>query len=208
VNAHCKVDGNDAVMEPMSVIDVDKISLIDGFGEAMITVGWAKKGQRNSMRFPNFLEFNEPACLRRPAKTNAERQRKFRSKTSTVTESNGSNDREEKRRSINPLPPKGEGGKESSAFGEFVDRYPKKSKRNEALAQWHAINPSAELAAQILASVENHKKHHPQWRRENGRYVPPPDKWLRDRGWEWKPPRDDSIDDVIREMEARRQESP
>lgn len=100
VNAHCKIEGTDAVMFPFSIFELDAIAGFDGFGETMIDVGWVVNGKRNSLRFPNFLEFNEPACLRKNPLSNAERQRLYRERKNSVTKSNGCNDREELEKSL------------------------------------------------------------------------------------------------------------
>lgn len=97
VNEHCKVDGDDAVCSPMTVSDVDSIAGFEGFGSALESVGWLKRDEDKSLRFPNFLEFNEPACIRNRPMTNAERQKNYRDRKKgeqergrdRVTESNG-----------------------------------------------------------------------------------------------------------------------
>lgn len=119
VNSHCLVDSMDAIMRPMILADLDDIAGFTGFGEAFLAVGWVEAFGRNSLRFKNFLEFNEPACLRPKAKTNAQRQHEWRSRQTggraTVTRVTKRNEREEKRREENidttvvvstPLPPK------------------------------------------------------------------------------------------------------
>ncbi len=127
-------------MSPMVLPDLDRVAGFAGFGLAMALAGWAWQDGDNSVRFPNFREHNEPACLRqKEAKTGKERQRKYRSslrpngdaKVTTgdekrdgkvtardgkVTESDG---REEKRREENtPLPPKGVEGSPITDPGE------------------------------------------------------------------------------------------
>jgi uncharacterized phage protein (TIGR02220 family) len=99
VNSHCKVDDQDAICAPMSLSNLDGIAGFTGFGYALEAVGWVSwDDDKDTLRFKNFLEFNEPACLRKiPALTNAERQARYREKH-RVTESNESNAREEKRR--------------------------------------------------------------------------------------------------------------
>jgi hypothetical protein len=103
VNSHCKVQGVDAVCSPMGLSDLDEIAGFEGFGEALEVVGWViSEESSDSLIFPNFVEFNEPAILRKkPAKSNAERQAEFRQRKAEkecVTKSNESNAREEKRR--------------------------------------------------------------------------------------------------------------
>jgi len=118
----------------------------------------------------------------------------------------------EKRREENtPLPPEtgGVSGGEPSAFVEFMARYPKKSKRQAALAEWMTLQPSANLIARLSDAINIHQKNNPDWRREGGRYVPTAAKWLRDRQWEWRPPDGGvpSTDDILRETFKRREES-
>lgn len=98
VNAHCKVRERDAIMEPMTLDDIDDLVGFDHFGEALERVGWVVNTEHNSLLFPNFLEFNEPACLRRPVKSNAQRQKEYRERKRGVTARYESNAREEKRR--------------------------------------------------------------------------------------------------------------
>ena len=106
VNAHGKVRGNDATMEPMLASEIDHIAGVDGFGAAMEFAGWVREESNNVLVFPNFLEFNEPACLRAKPKSNAERQAEFRARRKAekeasndpVTKVTKSNAREEKRR--------------------------------------------------------------------------------------------------------------
>lgn len=106
VNAHCKVRESDAVMSPMNLPDLDRIAGFSDFGAALESVGWVRVDDANTLIFPHFLEFNEPACLRHTPLTNAERQRNLRARrkglstTSTppVTRVTKSNGREEKRR--------------------------------------------------------------------------------------------------------------
>jgi hypothetical protein len=106
VNAHGKVRDNDATLEPMTVLELDRIAGVAGFGLAMEASGWVREERHNVLVFPNFLEFNEPACLRAKPKTNAERQAEFRARKKScsdvgngcVTKVTKSNAREEKRR--------------------------------------------------------------------------------------------------------------
>lgn len=80
VNSHAKVDGDDAVFCPMSLGDLDDLAGYPGFGRALEAAGWVRSDCDNYLRFPNFCEYNEPAALRKPAKTNAARCREYREK--------------------------------------------------------------------------------------------------------------------------------
>jgi hypothetical protein len=87
VNAHCKVTGCDAVMSPMSVDDIDIMIGVEGFGDAMLVAGWIQQDEANdSLIFPNFCEHNEPACVRREAKSGAQRTREYRQRKQTEGE--------------------------------------------------------------------------------------------------------------------------
>lgn len=96
VNAHCKVVGTDAVCPGMALTDLDALAGYEGFGGAMATAGLAVAHPDGCLIFPNFLEFNEPACLRAAPLTPRERAARCRAKkrqqaaaSAPVTERNG-----------------------------------------------------------------------------------------------------------------------
>jgi hypothetical protein len=70
----------------------------------------------------------------------------------------------------------------ADGFITFWEAYPKKKKHVEARQVWDELNPSDELAAEIVAAVER-QKHWDEWNRERGRYIPEPAKWLKLRQW-------------------------
>lgn len=72
---------------------------------------------------------------------------------------------------------------ESEGFRVFWQRYPVKLGRQEALAQWERVCGDAQ---DILSGLDNWLQSE-SWRRENGRFVPKPEKWLRERWWEQSP---------------------
>ena len=130
VNAHCRPGGNtdDVIFPDTRLIELDRISGIRGFGNAMQLANWVGvDDERNCLLFKDFLRFNEPAYFRSGPLTNAQRQKRHRDKernekhNDNVTARNDqvtqSNDREEKRRGSNkPTPnPSLEGGELSSA---------------------------------------------------------------------------------------------
>jgi hypothetical protein len=110
VNTHCKVVDMDAICSPMTLYDLDIIAGFYGFAEALEDVGWVECDSDNStLIFRNFLEYNEPACLRQRPLSNAERQLRYREKqkqsSNTVTKVTKRNAREEKRRYKEPPTP-------------------------------------------------------------------------------------------------------
>ena len=73
VNEHT----SDGVMANSSVDDIDDLTGIAGFGQAMQAVGWIESDEgAATLTFPNFEEWNTPAKDR----TAAERMRKHREK--------------------------------------------------------------------------------------------------------------------------------
>lgn len=71
---------------------------------------------------------------------------------------------------------------ESAAFGEFWELYPKKSGQRDARAAWEELSPDDSTQRQIMDALRR-AKGSPQWREENGRYIPKAAKWLRERQW-------------------------
>lgn len=170
VNAHCKVDGMDAVMSPMSLADIDPIAGFQGFGNAMENAGWVvDDAERNSLRFPNFLDWNEPMSVRPEAKSNAQRQREWRerraangaTRKSGVTRRNARNDREEKRRDISPngdipLPPCLENDEFRAAWSEWRQHRKELKKPFGPCAQSRALKQlDAMGSARAVAAIQH-----------------------------------------------------
>lgn len=116
---HGNFVGDDLVLPHNTVTDIDQISGVSGFGEAMEVVGWAV--DKNGLTLPNFIEFNVPM-------TNSEKQKEYRERKKSgikpvtkplPTRSNENTQnvttREEKR-SKPPISPNGE------LFGDFLLR--------------------------------------------------------------------------------------
>lgn len=106
-NEHTK----DGIFENADLSDIDDMVGIPGFGEALVSVGWAEYDEeRQRVIFPNFSEYNTSGSERSASgKTGAERQREYRERkkagissksdvTCDVTCDVTSNRREEKRR--------------------------------------------------------------------------------------------------------------
>lgn len=87
------------------------------------------------------------------------------------------------------------------AFESFWSEYPKKSSRMDAE---HAFVESGALnhMDDVLHALAMQKRSD-EWRRDNGRYIPKPSTWLRDRRWEDQPLQNNSAAEKFRrEMEA------
>lgn len=156
VNSHCKVVGTDAVCSPMALSTIDLISGVEGFGEALKSVGWVVEREDNTLVFPNFCEYNSPACVRPTPKTNAQRQREFRERkkekrdgVTRVTKVTRDERREDERRDEPPLPPlgcNGGGGISPSAGAEEKTPIPRTPPQDSLVVDWgFAPEEAAEL---------------------------------------------------------------
>jgi hypothetical protein len=74
----------------------------------------------------------------------------------------------------------------SSGFDRFYDRYPRKTGRKDAESAWKRINPSEELAAEIIGAVERQKG----WEQWQSGVIPHPATFLNRERWkDEEPPR-------------------
>ena len=68
-------------------------------------------------------------------------------------------------------------------FNIFWKAYPKKKSKGQAENTWNKIKPTVKLLALMLEGIERAKKS-PDWKKENGAYIPHPSTWLNAKGWE------------------------
>lgn len=188
---HGKFIENDLVLCHSTIDDLDQIAGVSGFGDAMVSVGWAHFN--DSLILPNFTEFNVPM-------TNAEKQKEYRDRKkeqqNIVTETllKCSNEkpknvtpREEKRRedtkpsSATSVAALDEKQIYSKAFIAFWELYPNRVNKGAAFKAFQKIR-AAEYQA-IRAGLERKKKS-PAWLKDNGKYIPHAATWLNARGWE------------------------
>ena len=76
-----------------------------------------------------------------------------------------------------PLPP-------DTDFDLFWKAYPKKVGKEAARKSWKKLKIGKALADQIIKAVEDNARNNPQWKRENGRFIPNPSTWLNQGRWE------------------------
>lgn len=68
---------------------------------------------------------------------------------------------------------------EGMAFNEFWVRYPKKVARGAAMGAWAEVSPPVQECLTTLAwQVKS-----PDWTKENGKYIPSPENWIRNQRW-------------------------
>ncbi len=121
----------------------------------------------------------------------AERVRAFRDRVTPKKR------REEIRREIPPLPPKG--------FEAFWHVYPKKRSKGQAVRAWNKLAPTEQLQATLLAALKRAVTS-ADWLKDQGRYIPYPATWLAAAGWEDEyqdaPPGAPQKSQAVRELEA------
>lgn len=82
------------------------------------------------------------------------------------------------------IPPVVPGGDEAALlFDRFWAAYPRKTGKEPARRAWKKLSPDLRLCRVMAAALERQKQS-PDWRRENGRYIPYPATWLNQRRWE------------------------
>ena len=67
-------------------------------------------------------------------------------------------------------------------FDRFWSAYPKRKSKGQAEKVWARLRPDTSTVGAILASVEAGKRH-PDWIKDDGRYIPHPATWLNAKGW-------------------------
>jgi len=110
-----------------------------------------------------------------------ERVKKHRDKKKSVTNVTPTRAREEKRREENRI------RKEKSIYTQdflnFYSLYPRKVAKADAQKAWNTLKPDDELRADIVIKLEK-QKDSTDWKKENGKYIPYPATWIRERRWE------------------------
>lgn len=111
--------------------------------------------------------------------TAAQRQRASRAKR------RGEETREEEiRKDTTPLPPKGSPAS-PDGFDDFWKAYPKERRRGrfEALKAWRALKLTPAQVSQVMASLASWNTS-ADWRKDEGKFIPWPQKFLNRRRWE------------------------
>ena len=73
------------------------------------------------------------------------------------------------------------------SFERFWAAYPRRQQRGEAERAWCRLAPTPDEAAAIVAAI-GRQQGWPEWRRDGGRYIPQPGRWLAERRWQDEPP--------------------
>ena len=180
---------SDGVWHSSTLKTLDHAAGIPGFGDAMSLAGWAVYDEEAcTVTLPNFLENNAPA-KNNARSTSAERQARYRDKkklkgdvTRDVTVIVTSNAREEKRREEKK---ETKTSAPASRFAEFWGLWPKSTRKGgkpECLKVWKSkgLDSKAEL---IITHVKAMSVT-PNWRKEEGAFIPAPVVYLRGERWD------------------------
>lgn len=68
-------------------------------------------------------------------------------------------------------------------FVIFWNEYPKRMAKQKAVRAWKKISPDDELMIKIMDGLARWKNED-SWQKEDGKYVPYPDRWLNEKRWE------------------------
>ena len=71
-------------------------------------------------------------------------------------------------------------------FGRFWSEYPRKIHRENAYKLIKEMKPDGKTMDCVLAALKAYKESE-NWKNENGRFIPAPDKWLSDGQWKDPP---------------------
>lgn len=68
-------------------------------------------------------------------------------------------------------------------FDEFWKAYPKRRNKLEAKKRFKSLKPTRKLLDEMLKAIAQQKNSR-QWLKDGGDYIPYPQKWLREGGWQ------------------------
>ena len=68
-------------------------------------------------------------------------------------------------------------------FENFWKSYPKKKEKPKARSVWQKLRPDKKLIQEIMAGLEKYKLSE-DWIKENGRFIPYPERFLKNEKWE------------------------
>jgi hypothetical protein len=68
-------------------------------------------------------------------------------------------------------------------FATFWSAYPRKKSKGDALKAFTKLKPDIDLRRTILSAIQVAKAG-PDWRKDNGQFIPYPASWLNSKGWE------------------------
>lgn len=172
-------DGNAA---NVSYAYLDRISGVEGFAEAMQAVGWLHLESEGALgcHLPNFDRHNGKTAKTRGLTAKRVATHKLRNANAALTQT--ALPREEKRRSKDTAREE-----YPESFIAFWSAYPKKVAKPDAFKAWKSLSLQNGAVQKVLAHVTASAASS-SWQAENGRYVPYPATYLRDKRFEDETP--------------------
>jgi hypothetical protein len=157
----------DGMLQGYTKFVLDDELRIDGFSEAMESVGWLIDVEGDGLQVPDFNDHMSKSAKKRAQDT----KRKREGRKVSASQTDKSKTREEKRRE-----------EYIYEFNRFYSVYPKKKNRGQAEKAFKKLNPTTDLVDQMIESV-NLAKQTEDWKKENGQFIPYPASWLNAKGW-------------------------
>lgn len=74
----------------------------------------------------------------------------------------------------------------TEGFESFWNNYPKKTGKGTAFLEWQKVNKKEEILEMVLNALVWQKT---AWAKDNNKYVPMPENYLKGRRWEDEPPK-------------------
>lgn len=185
---------DDLVCRGVTALVIDDITEVQGFGAAMLSVGWVEEID-GAIVFPRFFEEHNTDPTESAKQKNAERQRRFREKKqaekSNVTDNVIITPREEKRREENILNNNAQTLPEkrtsiATRFDKFWAAYPLKKSKGQAEKAFSKINPDEPMLETMIQAIRKQVLHRQQLQAA-GQFVPElkhPSTWLNAKAWE------------------------
>lgn len=162
---------------------VDRVSLINGFTDALVSVGWLSVDD-SGIQIPKFERHNGDSAKARTLKT--ERQAKWRRNkdsdvdgdASTKTSTRPSTREEKRREEVNTNKPP-----VADLFDRFWRAYPKKVGKDAAKKAFDKRKPDESLLSSMLAAVAIQSNTN-DWMKNDGQFIPHPSTWLNEGRWQ------------------------
>lgn len=153
------------------------------------TKGGRPKNQKETQEKPN----NNPDITQEEPSDNLSETQKnhYESESGQGTRDKGIKTREN---TLSPLPSLPDEGRTTpperespserlELFDRFWKAYPRKEGKAKAAEAWNVIKPDKALVTRMISAIEA-KVRSPEWRQDDGKYIPHPARWLSDRRWE------------------------
>ena len=162
---------------------IDELAGLPGFANALVEVGWLR-ARNGAFEFPNFSRHMGQSAKTRALKARWTAEHRAQESYGDSVEMEFPPENTHSVCSSGFSSPNGEGGAGegvADAFEAFWVAYPRKQKRQEAVAAWRSLNPDMAVVAVLMAALERHKRSD-QWQKR--KVIPNPGTWLKDRRWE------------------------